>query len=380
MLRHYQSTLAAWGLSPGKPATLQSRVTQKARASPQGGVWDTLQGSISFGHLAVTESAGAGLKLLAAFTWEVKQVCGLVFWLVCLYANIWAAALAVLALPSWIALGCLMLQGALILLPLGDEPPRWAARILRFSIQSAVKFFPMRLVMEDEAALQQQGGKYIVAFEPHSALPLAMPGVFCEYSGLLPPALSGIKTLASSSIFFVPGLRHAWHWLGLRPVSRKVMASILSSGGSVALCPGGVKECLHMRHGEEVVYLRRRTGFVRMAMQQGADILPAFAFGQTYMYSWRAPGPPLLPRKAVEMLARGIGFLPLLIYGVKGTPMPHRVPITVAMGRPFKVPHIDNPTPEQVKEQLDRFIVEMERLVEAHSAEAGYPNIPLRVY
>lgn len=58
----------------------------------------------------MTESAGAGLKLLAAFTWEVKQVCGLIFWLVCLYANIWAAALAVLALPSWIALGCLMLQ------------------------------------------------------------------------------------------------------------------------------------------------------------------------------------------------------------------------------------------------------------------------------
>jgi hypothetical protein len=34
----------------------------------------------------------------------------------------------------------------------------------------------------------------------------------------------------------------------------------------------------------------------------------------------------------------------------------------------------------QVREQLDRFIVEMERLVDAHRAEAGYPNIPLRVY
>jgi Diacylglycerol acyltransferase len=42
-------------------------------------------------------------------------------------------------------------------------------------------------------------------------------------------------------IFFVPGLRHAWHWLGLRPVSRKSMNKILSSGGSVALCPGGVQ-------------------------------------------------------------------------------------------------------------------------------------------
>lgn len=143
-----------------------------------------------------------------------------------------------------------MMQGALILLPLGDVPPAWAARILRFSISSAVKFFPMRLIMEDEAALQRAPGKYIVgegqlrnetrrvcfrcaiaegmqracsdllrflivclttgsrlssaAFEPHSALPLAMPGVFCEYSGLLPPALKGIRVLASSSVGAVP--------------------------------------------------------------------------------------------------------------------------------------------------------------------------------
>jgi Diacylglycerol acyltransferase len=35
--------------------------------------------------------------------------------------------------------------------------------------------------------------------------------------------------------------------------------------------------------------------------------------------------------------------------GVKGTPMPHRVPITVVMGKPFKVPHIADPTQEQVQ-------------------------------
>ncbi len=46
---------------------------------------------------------------------------------------------------------------------------------------------------------------------------------------------------ARLQLFLVPGLRHAWHWLGMRPVSRKVMASILASGGSVALCPGGVQ-------------------------------------------------------------------------------------------------------------------------------------------
>ena len=47
--------------------------------------------------------------------------------------------------------------------------------------------------------------------------------------------------LPPRQVFMVPGLRHAWHWLGMRPVSKQVMASILSSGGSVALCPGGVQ-------------------------------------------------------------------------------------------------------------------------------------------
>jgi hypothetical protein len=33
-----------------------------------------------------------------------------------------------------------------------------------------------------------------------------------------------------------------------------------------------------------------------------------------------------------------------------------------------------------VKEQLDRFISVMERLVDGHRAMAGYPDLPLRVY
>ena len=69
-----------------------------------------LQGTLSLAQLCVTEAAAAAFRLLAVSAREVKHVCGLVFWLVALYANIWVAALAVLALPSWIALGMLMFQ------------------------------------------------------------------------------------------------------------------------------------------------------------------------------------------------------------------------------------------------------------------------------
>jgi hypothetical protein len=39
-----------------------------------------------------------------------------------------------------------------------------------------------------------------------------------------------------------------------------------------------------------------------------------------------------------------------------------------------------NTTAAQVREQLERFIGVMERLVDSHRAEAGYAKLPLRVY
>lgn len=45
-------------------------------------------------------------------------------------------------------------QLALILLPLGDEPPEWGRRLLAYSIGAAVNYFPFTLRMEDPAAVE----------------------------------------------------------------------------------------------------------------------------------------------------------------------------------------------------------------------------------
>jgi len=37
-------------------------------------------------------------------------------------------------------------------------------------------------------------------YEPHSALPTALPMVFCEHSPIVPPALKSVKTLATSAV------------------------------------------------------------------------------------------------------------------------------------------------------------------------------------
>jgi hypothetical protein len=62
-----------------------------------------------------------------------------------------------------------------------------------------------------------------------------------------------------------------------------------------------------MAPGIEVAFLRKRTGFVRLALQQGVPLVPAFAFGQTDMYRWIRPGPPLVPVSWINALSRAVG-------------------------------------------------------------------------
>ena len=53
--------------------------------------------------------------------------------------------------------------------------------------------------------------------------------------------------------------------------------------------------------------------------------MPVFAFGQSATYSWVKLGPPFLPQWLAQRTAKAIGFLPLLMYGVWGSPLPHPV-------------------------------------------------------
>ena len=57
--------------------------------------------------------------------------------------------------------------------------------------------------------------------------------------------------------------------------------------------------------------------------------------------------------------------------GVKGTPMPHRVPITVVMGKPFRVPHIADPTQEQVY----LFACVMHSFTACHQPAGTFPTL-----
>lgn len=160
----------------------------------------------------------------------------------------------------------------------------------------------------------------------------------------------------------------------MAPASRTMFQKLLKDGHSVAVIPGGVQECLYMKHGREVAFLTKRLGFVRIAMKAGAPLIPVFCFGQTDIYSWWIPRGEWHRR-----LSRAIGFAPLLFWGMWGTMIPYPKPMHVVVGRPIPVEMVENPTNEQVGELLARFIRAMEDLFEKHKVAAGYPELKLEI-
>ena len=144
----------------------------------------------------------------------------------------------------------------------------------------------------------------------------------------------------------------------------------------------GVRECRYLRNGQETVYIKKRTGFVRIALQEGAPIVPAFAFGQTSAYSFWVLGPPLLPKKIVNALARALRCMPLLMWGAWGSPVPHARPLTVVVGAPISYGDgrpIGHPSEAVVREVLDRYVEAIKGLHARHAEAAGAKEVPLTV-
>lgn len=296
----------------------------------------------------------------------------------------WIVDLIILPKHPLVAIACIAFKIGLLLVPLRVEPPSFVKRFLRFSLVAAHHYFPVQVVYEDRQALENTDHPYVIGYEPHSVLPQGICA-FCSYAvDGLPAGLKQTRILASSAAFWAPVMRHMWWWLGIRPVSRKCFATLLGKGRSVALCPGGIKEVLFMERGKEVAYLRKRHGFVRMALQAGAPLVPVFAFGQSDMYSYCRLfydfPKHLIPRAQWARLARRIGYVPMIIWGWCFSFMPKQVPLYIVVGKPIPVPKVEQPSAEQVEDYLQRFIAEEERIFREHREAAGQAGVELTVY
>lgn len=123
--------------------------------------------------------------------------------------------------------------------------------------------------------------EYFPGIKPHlltlgmsSALPVArLPsGHKIPYS--LRPTLG--------SNFKIPFYRELLMIHGCGSVSKRSCANILSQGpgSAIAIVIGGAAESLSAHPGTADLTLKKRFGFVKMAIREGADLVPVFSFGE----------------------------------------------------------------------------------------------------
>ncbi|KAL2334144.1 hypothetical protein Fmac_015357 [Flemingia macrophylla] len=299
----------------------------------------------------------------------LKTILALALFLGAIHFNLALIFFAIFFLPLPKALLVFGLLLVFVVIPV-DKNSMFGRKLSKYICRHICSYFPITLHVEEaEAFCPDQA--YVFGYEPHSVNPIGVVALGHD-AGFMP--LAKTKFLASSAIFYIPFVRHIWTWLGYTSVAKENFISWVAAGYSCIVVPGGTREILFMETGSENIFLKRRIGFVRIAMEMGLPLVPVFCFGQTNTYKWlKAPG------KLLQNLARILKITPLFFWGIYGSPIPFKIPLYVVVGRPIEVEKNPEPTMEQIAKVHKQFVEELEDLFNRYRAQAGYTNLELKI-
>ncbi len=246
-----------------------------------------------------------------------------------------------------------------------------------------VDYFPVKLIKTHDLNPDKS---YLVGYHPHGVLSFGAFSCFsCGHlnpGGLFPGLRPRVLTL--KLCFAMPGFREHLLASGVACASKKGIQSVLKQKGTMAiLVPGGAKEALYVGDGEKVkLFLNNRKGFIKIALEQGCDLVPTFGFGENNIFR-QVPNPEgSLIRIFQEWMRKHITFtVPFFFgrgvlqytYGI----LPFRNPINVVIGSPIHVEKVENPSKEVIQEYHAKYVSALKRLYDTYNPKYGNPNVKL---
>ena len=145
-------------------------------------------------------------------------------------------------------------------------------------------------------------------------------------------------------------------------------------GRAITIVVGGARESLDALPGSLKLVLKKRKGFIRMAIRTGADLVPVLAFGENDLYNQIQVDSHPLIHKSQLLVKKFLGFtIPLMhargVFNYDVGMMPYRRPLNVVVGRPIKVWQQAKPEDEYVDEVHGMYVRELERVWEEWRGE-----------
>lgn len=220
---------------------------------------------------------------------------------------------------------------------------------------------------------------YLFCSFPHGILSVGIFGAFgSDHLGVqeLFPGLQ-VRVIVLDQHFKVPLFREYAYLNSVASSSEKSIRYLLShkpekpfTGRATVLIVGGASESLECKPRTYRILVKRRKGFVRLALKHGTPLVPVFSFGETDIYDqvYGAEGSRL--RKFQDYIRKTIGLAPVILLGrgffqYSFGIIAQRRPITVVVGSPIDLPRIAEPTQEEIDEYHGKFVQGLVALFEA---------------
>jgi 2-acylglycerol O-acyltransferase 2/2-acylglycerol O-acyltransferase 1 len=193
---------------------------------------------------------------------------------------------------------------------------------------------------------------------------------------LFPGITNSLLTLDAN--FRIPFYREYALGLGIASVSRESCENILTKGGSdgegmgraITIVVGGARESLNAQPHSLRLVLKRRKGFIKLAIRTGADLVPVLSFGENDIYEQIHSDEHPLIHKLQMFIKRTMGFtIPLFhargVFNYDVGLMPYRHPLNIVVGRPISVmqqQNRDKIDDQYIDELHSRYVQELMRL------------------
>jgi 2-acylglycerol O-acyltransferase 2 len=136
-------------------------------------------------------------------------------------------------------------------------------------------------------------------------------------------------------------------------------------GRAITIVVGGARESLDAQPHRMRLVLKRRKGFVKMAIRTGADLVPVLGFGENDLYDqFQADSHPTIHK--IQLLVKKILGFTIPLFHARGVfnydvgLMPYRRPL----GKPIQVVQEDRPSQESIDRVHEEYVTELERMWE----------------
>lgn len=195
-------------------------------------------------------------------------------------------------------------------------------------------------------------------------------GAFCIGWSMLVvcPAMHPVRFCFAPSLLASPFFRLFSRCVG-KPgsASKNKMNSYMRNGEDVALPPGGFEEATLASPSQDRVFIKKRFGFVKLALKHGYCIRPVYVFGEKDLFAnvqgmW-----------STRLSLNGMGVPAILVLGRWFFPLlpRNKANLYIVVGRPIILPQIKEPTRDDVALWHTRYIDELKRMFDEHK-EAAY--------